>query len=251
MNEEKFTGKADIYAKYRPTYPDSFIKYLYHDIGFNNNSVIADIGSGTGILTELLLKQGSTVYGIEPNEDMRKSAEITLSLYSNFHSVNATAEQTDRPDLSVNYITAAQAFHWFDRKRFKSECQRILCKNGLVVLVWNSRDNTSDLVKENDLINRKFCPNFKGFSGGMRGESPEEYRDFFKNGLCEYKIFNHDLLFDEDGFIGRNMSASYAPRPTEYNYEPYVSALKQLFEKYNASGILCMPNLTRSYVGQV
>jgi SAM-dependent methyltransferase len=251
MNEDKFTGISNIYAKYRPTYPDLFISYLYKDLGFDKNSTIADIGSGTGILTKLLLKQDSMVYAIEPNADMRKNAEESLSNFCKFKSINASAEYTGLAESSVDFITVAQAFHWFDRNKFKIECQRILRDKGLVVLVWNSRDSESELVQENDVINKTFCPDFKGFSGGDRGESPEEYNDFFQDGICEYKIFNHELSFDEEGFIGRNLSASYAPKTGEVNYEPYILALRQLFNKYNKSGYLYMPNLTRSYVGKV
>ena len=173
MNEEKFTGKADVYTKYRPSYPDEFINYLFSEIGFAKDCVIADIGSGTGKLTELLLKRDCFVYGVEPNDDMRSTAEKLFANYHNFKSVNASAENTGLPDDSINYITVAQAFHWFDRKSFRQECQRILKRQGKAVLVWNSRDSSSELVIENDSVNRKFCPDFKGFSGGDRGESPE------------------------------------------------------------------------------
>lgn len=251
MNEDKFTGKAAVYTKYRPTYPDSFLEYLFRELGFHHNSVTADIGSGTGILTGLLLKRGCTVYGVEPNEDMRKTAEKALSHFERFHSVNASAEHTGLPDTCVDAVTAAQSFHWFDRAKFKAECQRILRENGTVVLVWNSRDAESELVQENDAVNHRFCPNFKGFSGGMRGDDPNGFRDFFKNGIYEYKIFEHTLSVDEKGFIGGNLSASYAPKPADNNYNPYISALKQVFEKYNDSGILRIPFFTGSYAGRV
>lgn len=251
MNEDKFTGKADIYTKYRPTYPKEFIQYLYLQVGLNKNSVIADIGSGTGIFTALLLEQGSHVYGVEPNSDMRKIAEKNLCNYPNFISVNAPAEDTGLMNSSIDFITVAQAFHWFDRHKFKTESKRILNEKGKVILVWNSRDVHSELVMENDTINRQYCPNFKGYSGGMRGEDPEEYSDFFKDGVCEYRIFNNDLNLNEDSFIGRNLSASYAPKIEDTGYQPYITALKRLFEKYSRSGTLCMPNNTRSYIGEV
>lgn len=251
MNEDKFTGKANTYTKYRPSYPDDLIKYLYSQVGLKKDSVIADIGSGTGILTRLLLLQNSFVYGVEPNEDMRKTAEDRLSEYKNFISVNASAENTGLSDLSIDFITVAQAFHWFDRQKFRIECKRILKEKGKVILVWNSRDVLSELVIKNDEINRKYCPGYMGFSGGMENNGPEEYRDFFKDGIYEYKVFNNDLIFDEDGFIGRNMSASYSPHHGTENYAPYISALKQLFERYSVSGYLRMPNLTRAYVGGV
>ncbi len=251
MNEYKFTGKADIYAKYRPTYPDAFLDYLYSKVGFQKDSVLADIGSGTGILTKLLLGKGSFVYGVEPNEDMRKAAEQELAGYKNFASVPASAESTGLNDCSVDFITVAQAFHWFDLKEFKAECQRILKEDGKAVLVWNCRDMHSEFVQKCDELNRAYCKDYKGFSGGMKSESPQEYSDFFKGGMCDYKVFQNDLMFDLDGFIGRSMSASYAPKNGTENHEPYVTGLKRLFERYGDSGHLRMPNLTRAYIGGV
>lgn len=251
MNEDRFTGLADIYAKYRPSYPDDFIRYLYSGQGFSQGSVIADIGSGTGILTELLLRENSTVYGVEPNADMRGTAECMLSRYPNYISMRGTAERTGLNASSIDFITVAQAFHWFDRPAFKAECRRVLKERGKVILVYNTRDSASQLVMENDAVIHRYCPDFKGFSGGMRGRSPEEYADFFKAGACEHKVFRNDVVHDEDGFIGRNLSGSYAPKKGSPHYEPYITDLKRLFLKYSHNGFLLMPYLTQSFAGEV
>lgn len=182
---------------------------------------------------------------------MRSAAEKSLSAYSRFQSVGAPAEDTGLPDASIDFVTAAQAFHWFDKSRFKSECRRILKPGGKVVLVWNGRDAASALVMENDAVNRAFCPNFTGFSGGGRGESPEAYSDFFKEGICVHKTFRYDLSFDEEGFIGRNMSSSYAPKETDSHYASYKAELARLYAKYSDGGRLCMPNLTNAFIGEV
>jgi SAM-dependent methyltransferase len=251
MNEDRFTGLAGIYAKYRPSYPDGLIQYLYSDVGLSKNSVIADIGSGTGILTELLLKENSTVYSVEPNEDMRRTAETALSRYPNFISVNATAENTGLNASSLDFVTVAQAFHWFDRQIFKAECQRVLKEKGKVILVYNARDSESGLVTETDAVIRRYCPDYMAASGGMRGGGAGEYADFFKDAACDFKVFRNDVVYDEDGFIGRNLSGSYAPKKDSENYQPYVSALKQLFAQFSRNGTLLMPYLTRSLVGEV
>lgn len=250
MNENKFTGMGKIYSKFRPAYPQSFIACLYDEIGFSKESVVADIGSGTGKLTKQLLEKESTVFAVEPNDDMRRISEENLSSFSNFTSVNGTAENTTLLDNSVDFITVAQAFHWFDRQKFKAECRRILKDNGTVVLVWNSRDEDSSLVLKLDEINRKYCPNFKGFSGGMRGESAEELDDFFAH-RCEMKIFNNPLSFDENGFIGRCLSSSYALKENDENYSDYVNELKNIFNKYSENGTLIMPNKTKAFIGKV
>ncbi len=251
MNEDKFIGKADIYEKYRPSYPNEFIDYLYSEVGINRDSVIADVGAGTGKFTELLLQRNSFVYGVEPNEEMRDLAKSVLSQYRNFRSVNSSAEDIELPSKTIDFITVAQAFHWFDRAKFKSECRRLLKDGGKVILVWNIRDSKSELIKENYLINQKYCPNFKGFTNGINQDVPEDYSHFFKNCICEYREFSHDLKFNEDSFIGRNLSSSYAPKNDDNNYKPYILSLKKLFQKYNDSGYIYVPNITRSYVGEV
>lgn len=250
MNENKFSGKGQIYSKYRPSYPSDFINYLYDEVGFSANSVIADIGSGTGKLTFQLLEKGSTVYAVEPNDDMRKIAQSSLCDFKNFNSVNGSAENTKLSCKSVDFITVAQAFHWFDRQKFKAECQRVLKKDAKVILVWNSRDEGSPLVLKIDAINKRYCPNFKGFSGGMRGGCADEFDDFFAH-RCTMKVFDNPLSFDEKGFIGRCLSSSYAPKQNDENYNAYVEELTNIFNEYNQNGILVMPNKTEAFIGKV
>ncbi|MDD1370054.1 class I SAM-dependent methyltransferase, partial [Bacillus sp. MHSD17] len=178
---ENFTDKADIYAKYRPSYPNEYIEYLLSANELNENQIVADIGSGTGIFSRQLLESGLHVIGVEPNDDMRKMAEQSLKRYPRFQSIKATAEHTTLKENSVDLVTVAQAFHWFDKEAFKIECQRILKQKANVALVWNSRDVTSPIIKENADICEKTCPNFKGFSGGIE-ETPEMFNSFFKDG---------------------------------------------------------------------
>lgn len=251
MNEERFRGKAAVYAKYRPAYPKALMDYLYSEVGLTQNSAIADIGSGTGKLTALLLRRGSLVYGVEPNQEMRSIAEQTLREEKRFRSIDASAEHTGLPRQSVDFITAAQAFHWFDRTAFLAECQRLLRARGKVILIWNNRESSHPLVMENDALNRRFCQDFRGFSGGMKEESAAQFSDFFRNGACDCREFRYDLVFQEESFIGRNLSASYAPGKSDENYQMYLSELKQLFAKYSRQGTLLMPNITRCFVGIV
>lgn len=251
MNEEKFTGKGTLYAKFRPTYPRDFIEYLYSEACLPDQSVIADIGSGTGIMTALLLEKGNPVFAVEPNEDMRRVAGENLRNFPLFTSVAASAEHTTLPDHSIDLITVAQAFHWFDRQAFREECHRILKPGGRVALIWNSRDPESTLVAENDQIIRKYCPEYKGFSGGTRGPKPEnDFSDFFSGGYME-KRFANDLIFDLSGFIGRNLSASYALKEGDAQYDAFVTELKLLFGKYAVNGAVLMPNFAESFIGRV
>ncbi len=253
MNESKFSGMGNIYAKYRPSYPKDFVDFIYSDIGMTADSVIADIGSGTGILTRQLLERGSKVFAVEPNADMRAGAELDLGGFKNYVSINGTAENTTLDDSCVDFITAATAFHWFDRNAFKSECRRILKDGGKVIIVYNSRDEDSDFVKIFYEINRKYCPNFKGFTGSgvlLRHENTSFYNDFF-TGEYIAKISDNDLAYNEQSFIGRCLSSSYALRENHENYSAYVAELKSLFQKYSINNVLIMPNVTHSYIGTV
>ena len=250
MNEEKFVGKAEVYAEFRPTYPEEFIEYLYATVGFSDSSTVADIGAGTGIFSKLLALKNTSLICVEPNTEMLNEARKTLGQFAKIKLIKASAENTTLHDNSVDFITVAQAFHWFEREKFKAECQRILKNNGKVVLVWNCRDNTNPVVIENAETNKRLCPDFKGFTSGL-DENPQSYADFFKNGKCEYKTFISELKFDEERFIGRCLSGSYAPIKNSENYYAYIKEIKKLFNKYSKNKILSLPNITRSYVGEV
>ncbi|WP_342440915.1 class I SAM-dependent methyltransferase [Lysinibacillus sp. FSL K6-0057] len=245
-----FTDKADIYAKYRPSYPNEYIDYLLSANELNGDRIVADIGSGTGIFSRQLLERGLHVIGVEPNDDMRQKAEQSLKIHLRFKSIKATAENTTLTGNSVDLVTVAQAFHWFDKNAFKIECQRILKQKGKVALVWNSRDLTNPMIKENAEICQKTCSNFKGFSGGIE-ETPEVLNSFFKDGKYEFKKYQNDLFFDYEGFLGRNLSASYAPKKDDEEYKNFVFLLSELFEKYSKNGKVVLQNITRSYLGNV
>lgn len=247
---ERFTGRAETYAQHRPNYPEAYTNYL---ISFNQltaGQTVADIGSGTGIFSQQLLDKQLNVFAVEPNADMRSIAEKKLNSYASFTSVHGTAEDTGLPDDSMDLVTVAQAFHWFDKPKFRKECQRILKPHAHVALVWNSRDSSASLVQENAKIFQQYCSDFNGFSGGM-DENPHIFQEFFLDGQYKYTQFRADLSYDLEGFLGRNMSASYAPKPTDHNYKPFVEALCKLFDHHSEDGVLVMPNLIRSYIGRV
>lgn len=249
MNEHKFDNKGKIYSKARPGYPDKLFAYLTENDYVGKDTVIADIGSGTGKFTQQIGRYSEKVFAVEPNDDMRLIAEKNFADCGNIVSVNGSAEDTTLPDKSVDFITVAQAFHWFDRKTFKAECRRILRKKGKVLLVWNDRDTDSNLIRENYEINRKFCPNFKGSSNGI-DFGKDSFADFF-DGDFEVINFRNDLIYDKDAFISRCLSSSYAPKQCDENYDPYVNELRELFEKYSENAVVPYPYITRCYIGNV
>lgn len=249
-SKDKFTNKVEKYVKYRPSYPKELINYLVAEVGLSQNSIVADIGAGTGILTKLLLNKVSKVFAVEPNFNMRTACVQHCIDFNNFVAIDGSAEETNLPDKSMDFITVAQAFHWFDMQKTKVEFQRIIKIKGKVILIWNSRVSESELIKENDDLCRLLCPEFNGFSGGS-DVSPEAYSDFFKNGSFEYKVFDNDRLLSLESYIGGSMSASYAPSERDENYRPFVDELIRLFGKYSINGKLLLPNKTRCYVGEV
>ncbi len=249
MNEHKFDAKAEIYSKARPSYPDELFDYLKEHSLISENTVAADIGSGTGIFTKKLCSYVSKIFAIEPNDDMRSVAEKKYAAHKNIISVSGSAEDTKLNDKSVDFITVAQAFHWFDRQSFKAECRRILKDSGKILLVWNARDPESELIMANYDINRRFCPNFKGSSNGI-DFSKDAFSDFFE-GDFDVVQFRNDLIYDENAFVSRNLSSSYAPKPSEEKYDEYVAELQELFKKHSQNDTVPYPYITRCYIGKI
>lgn len=247
---EKFTGKADVYLKYRPNYPAEYIDYLIAYSSLAPDAVIADIGAGTGKLTRQLLERNLKVIAVEPNDHMRMTAEKLLQHDSNFISISGTAENTGIDEQSVDLITVAQAFHWFDVPKFKLECARILKPDANVALVWNTRDLSNALNAANAEICWEHCPLFKGFSNGFKDIAETDIQ-FFRDGAYDSQVFENSLEYDLEGFIGRNLSASYAPRETDVVYGAFIEAVTNLFKKYSVEGKVFVKSVARSYVGKV
>ncbi|MHC1694208.1 MAG: class I SAM-dependent methyltransferase [Eubacteriales bacterium] len=249
-NTKRFSQKADGYKKYRPSYPSELMDYLYSQLGFSPKSTVADIGSGTGIFSACLLERGSRVYAVEPNTPMRKAAQDWLSAYPTFVSMDGTAEDTTLPDHCADFVTAAQAFHWFDRERFRDECARILVPRGKVVLVWNTRDEQSAVTAECREVCRRMCPDFKAFHGGTE-VSLQANESFFKRGTYEVKSFANNVSHGRQDFIGRNLSSSYAPKPEDASYVSFTQMIGDIFDRHAVDGKVVQPYVTECYSGEV
>ncbi|MDR2932139.1 MAG: class I SAM-dependent methyltransferase [Oscillospiraceae bacterium] len=247
-NTGDFSGKAEVYDQSRPPYPRALYDYLYSDVGFESNAVIADIGAGTGIFSAGLIERGSRVIAVEPDGGMRAQAVRRLGASPLFSAVGAGAENTGLSEESVDFITAAQAFHWFDRAAFSAECRRILKKGGRVALIWNDRDDASPIVTDIAEISAALCPRFRGFKGGFGKDDASVFSAFY-NGPYEYRAFENDLMLGADVFIGRCLSSSYAPKPDEENYEAFAAGLRNIFTRYSQGSEILMPYITKCYTG--
>lgn len=246
-NAKRFDGKGELYAKARPKYAKALFDYMKGELNIGENSIFADIGSGTGIFTEQLLELGCYVYAVEPNTDMRGKAEERLSVYSKFNSVNGIDDNTNLPDCCVDYVTAAQSFHWFDTNAFKKECRRILKPDGKVIIVYNSRDTEAECTKALAELRKKYNSEFHGFSNGI---SDEACRAFFDNKCDVYKCDN-SLTYNRQGYIDRLLSSSYSLKEDDLRFTEYIESINKLFDRFAAHGIITVPTNTVAYIGSV
>ena len=244
---KRFSDRVADYARYRPGYPAEAIGYIMGS-GRERTPSLCDAGSGTGILTSLLLAGGAEVFALEPNDEMRGYAESVLGKEPRFHSVAAPAERTTLPDSSVDCITAAQAFHWFDRAACKLEFSRILKPGGKVFLIWNRRVTDSPFMMEYDQLLRDHCPDYTKVN--HQEITDDEIRDFLKSGY-EKASFPNSQSFDLGGFLGRVFSSSYTPAPTQSGYKAFKSALEGLFRQYQQDGMVEFTYSTDIYSGMM
>ena len=246
---KRFSNRVENYLKYRPRYPTEIIPLLEKECGMTSDSLIADVGSGTGFLSELFLHNGNQVFGVEPNAEMRAAGERLLADYPNFVSVNATAEASTLPDLSVDFITAGQAFHWFDKEKTRREFQRILKPKGWVVIVWNTfPTGRSALVKAYDDVLVRYGTDYREVAKEIEDSGIET---FFLPGGCKRARFDFQQTFDWEGFKGRLLSASYAPNADSPNYEPMLRDLRRVFDSHQKDGTVVFDYDTVVYYGQL
>jgi len=234
-NTKRFSDRVDNYKKYRPSYPKELINYINEHFQTLKLDVIADIGSGTGKFTELLLPICNKVIAIEPNNEMRVSAENNLCKYKNYQSISGTAEDTKLPDNSIDLITVAQAFHWFDLDKTKNEFQRIIRKNGKVLIIANMRIfNTPFLEAYENALNELI---FEYKEVNHYRITSDVINNFFTSDY-EKKIFSYSQTFDWEGLIGRLCSSSYTPKIDTEEYKKLENRIKEIYEKYSENGTI-------------
>jgi ubiquinone/menaquinone biosynthesis C-methylase UbiE len=246
---ERFSNRVADYINYRPHYPAQIIPFLKSEIGLIPEWKIADIGSGTGISSELFLQNGNTIFGIEPNKEMREAAENISKNEKNFISVNATAEETSLPPGNIDLIVAGQAFHWFDREKAKDEFKRILAAEGYVLLLWNERQVNSAFQKEYEEMLHQFCPNYAEVN--HRNTDAESLAAFFAPFGCKVKAMPNQQQFNFEGLKGRLLSSSYAPIAGHPKHQPMIQRLQQIFRQYQMSGLVTFDYQCRLYYGQL
>jgi len=233
MNDtvQRFSNRVANYVKYRPGYPPEILELFKDEMGLTKDSVLADIGSGTGLSTKLFLEDGNTVYGVEPNAAMREAAEEYLKAFPNFVSHDGTAEDTNLDDRSIDFVTAAQAFHWFDADKTRTEFRRILKPGGYIALMWNERQlDTTEFLREYEKLLLKYAMDYEK----VRHENIDRIKlgEFFQSEY-EQATFENVQVFDFEGLRGRLLSASYMPSEDAPQFPELEKELSGLFAKYS------------------
>lgn len=249
-SSNRFNQKASHYSKARPSYPDECVDWILDRVGFSSNISVADVGSGTGILTELFLKRGAFVFGVEPNSEMRAEAERSLlSEYELFRSVSGSAEETSLMDDSVQLVTVAQAYHWMDPEKTTSEFRRILQPGGLVALLWNDRQaEASEFMSGYEELLEKYGTEFEEIRdrATVRGLDSLFGQDSFE----EFKAINV-VSMSIDDLHGLVQSLSYLPSAGEKGFQELSEDLGRLFESQEEDGEVRFVYETSCFLGGV
>lgn len=243
-SKERFTSRVSDYVKYRPTYPSDVLKILKQDFKLLATHKVADVGSGTGISTEIFLKNGNPVFAVEPNEKMRKQAEELLSNYPNFKSINGGSESTGLERDSIDFIICAQAFHWFEPAATKKEFQRILKDRGCVVILFNDRQATGSPFSERyEELLKKYSTDYQKVN---HRNIDHNRLSAFLGPYQEFNFPNHQD-FDYKGLLGRLKSSSYSPGEDHPDFKNMVQQAKLIFEETGTNGLVRMEYQTQMY----
>ncbi|OGT43783.1 MAG: hypothetical protein A3F42_01115 [Gammaproteobacteria bacterium RIFCSPHIGHO2_12_FULL_37_34] len=247
---QRFNETVQDYLKYRPSYPKEVYSLLVKQFDLTPEKIIADVGSGTGFLSKLFLEHGHSVYGVEPNQGMRKAAEKYLLENQNFHSINGLAEATTLDNESINWIVVGTAFHWFDVKKIRIEFKRILKSPGFCLVVWNVRN------KKQSVLLQDYENLILTFSNDYQQSRAQEFdqtivKDFFHPFEMKTASFIHKQQFSWDGLKGRLLSTSYSLRENDPKYQDMIDELKQIFDRHQSNGLVEFLYDTKMYYGQM
>ncbi len=244
----RFSNRVEDYVRYRPGYPPELVAWLRTHTQISADWKVADVGSGTGLLSREFLQLGCTVYGVEPNAEMRAAAEHAFALEPRFHSIAGQAEATTLPDHSVRLVSAAQAFHWFDPSRTRDEWLRIVESGGYALVVFNSRVHEA-------------TPFMRAYDDYLIANAIDYPRVDHQRGLCDKldavfdtyakALFPFTLRHGYDDIRGLSMSSSYVPPPGHPRHEEFFRGLKAMFDAHAVDGVVEFPYETEAYLSRL
>lgn len=246
-SSDRFLGRVETYAKYRPSYPEAAIDLLEARCDLRAGAKAVDLGSGTGILSALLLARGARVFGIEPNREMRHFSDLALTP-GEFYSQAGTAENTAMPDRFFDLLVAGQSFHWFDPRKARAEALRILKPGAWAALLWNERPKCLiPFLEDYEALLRRYAPEYDTVA---RLRAQEDGIAQFFGHAPELATFPNQQVLDFEGLAGRVMSSSYAPMPDRSEHAPLMAGLREVFDRYQQDGKVVFPYRTLVYFGQ-
>lgn len=251
-NFGNFCGKSHIYAKYRPQYSKEYITFLRETLRLSRDSIVADVGAGTGIHTKIIAEITDKIFAVEPDEEMLQECQVQLENKHKVKMVQRTAEDTGLPNASVDYITVAQAFHLFNREKSLNEFKRVLRPSGILVLLWNSKEHDNKLFYDNEAVIKKYCPCYCR-EVHARSFYEDSFKDCFTPISYTFTRFHQDSteFLDKQTFIMRTLSASYAITATDKNYDAMIEELGMVFERHATNGVVEVPQSTIIYSGVI
>jgi SAM-dependent methyltransferase len=245
----RFSDRVENYVRYRPGYPTEVLDLLRAECALHPSHIVADVASGTGVFTRLLLENGNSVFAVEPNDDMREMGEHLLESYPRLVSIAGTAEETTLDSDSVDFVTSAQAAHWFDLVRARAEFTRILRPRGWCVLIWNERRTESTpFLREYEQLLLTYGTDYQE----VRHERTSAViHEFFAPALFEKRVFSLVQRFDYEGAAGRLLSSSYAPLEGHPHHAPMMRELRRIFDAYARDGGVEFEYETQVFYGRL
>ncbi len=249
ITTERFSNRVEDYVKYRPDYPKEILDLFLSEMNLKSSSIVADIGSGTGISAKRFLENGNSVFGVEPNAPMRGAAEKFLADFPKFKSIEGTAETTTLANKGVDFVVCAQAFHWFDRAKTRKEFERILKDKDFIALIWNERQlDTTAFLRGYESLLIEFGTDYEA----VRHENitKEKLRDFFQTDLHQ-AAFENKQTVDFEGLQGRMLSSSYIPSKESPRFGQMLENLERLFAEHAENGKIDILYTTKVFYGQI
>jgi SAM-dependent methyltransferase len=247
---ERFSDRVEHYVRHRPGYPPGLLELCCREMGLVASHVVADVGSGTGKLAEIFLRNGNLVHAIEPNREMREAAEDSLGEFSGFRSVAGAAEETGLVDAGVDLIVAAQAFHWFRLDEARREFARIGRPDAWTALVWNTRLQSSPLTRAYEDLLRRLSTDYVAVDHRKIANSSTMDR-FFGRGGFRREVFPNPQPLDREAFEGRALSTSYVPMPGQANHDAVMDELRRIFDEHQRDGRIVLDQETEVFWGHL
>lgn len=246
----RFSDRVDDYVRFRPDYPPALLDWLQREQGVDAGWQVADVGAGTGISSKMFLDAGYCVTAVEPNAPMRAAAALWLQGFDRFSVVDGTADHTGLADASVDLVTVAQAFHWFDEAATRREFARMLRPGGMAAIWWNSRRLTGTPFLEGyEALLQAWGTDYT--SVAERYADDAHMRDWFGSGFRGATSFEHGQRLDFAALRGRLMSSSYAPKAGHPDHEPMLASLRELFDSCAVDGTISFDYDTRIFTGEL